>query len=75
LFTNFVFHFFYRIIIPLNGANRPLKRFDDGVDVGRFIRDGNEESEKVVSPWQGEINDLAGLQCGDRIVDQQIALL
>jgi hypothetical protein len=59
----------------LKCSNRPLKRFDDGVDVGRFIRDGNEESEKVVSPWQGEINDLAGLQCGDRIVDQQIALL
>jgi hypothetical protein len=24
-------------------TNRPLKWFDDGVDVGRFIRGGNEE--------------------------------
>ncbi len=56
-------------------SNRPLERFDDGVDVGRFIRDGDEESEMIVCPRHGEINDLIGLECRDRIVEQQIALL
>jgi hypothetical protein len=27
-----------------------LERFDDGVDVGRFISDGNEEFDVIVSP-------------------------
>jgi hypothetical protein len=50
-------------------SNRPLKWFDDGVDVGRFIRIGNEESKMIVNPWQCEIYDCIVLEGRDRIVD------
>jgi hypothetical protein len=56
-------------------SNRPLKWFDDGIDVCRFIRDGNEESEMIVNPWQCEIYDRIVLEARARIVDQQIGLL
>ncbi len=66
---DFYFLFYYRIIILLKCANRPLKRFDDCVDVGRFIRDGNEKSEVVVNPRQGKIDNRIVLKCRDRIVN------
>jgi hypothetical protein len=63
------------ISILLKRANRPLKWFDDGVQVGRFFRDGNEESKLVVSPWQCMVGHLNALKCWFCIVNQQITLL
>ena len=56
-------------------ANRPLKWFDDGVEIGRFFRDGNEESKLFVCPRQCMVGHLNALKCRFRIVDQQITSL
>jgi hypothetical protein len=56
-------------------TDRPLERFDDGVDVSRFIRDGNNESKIVVKPIRCQVHHLIVLNCRHNIVDQQIALL
>jgi hypothetical protein len=50
-------------------SNRPLKWFDDGVDVCRFIRNGNEKNEITINPWQCQINHFISLEVRDRIVD------
>jgi hypothetical protein len=54
---------------------RPLERFDDGVDVGRFIGNGNKDSEIVISPRNCQIYVFISRNCRNNIVDQQVALL
>jgi hypothetical protein len=64
-----------KIETNFNASHLPVKRFDDCGDVGRFIRYGNEESGRVVSPGKCQIDDFIPLECWYQIVDQQIASL
>ena len=49
--------------------NRPLKRFGDGVDVGRFIRNGNEECEIGKIPNCCHVDYFVALICGESVLE------
>jgi hypothetical protein len=56
-------------VIICECTNRPLKWFDDGVDVGRFVRGGNEDRYISVKPVGCQIDYFITLKCRHHILN------